>query len=77
LSLSRLWLFVVFITFVAVGAVATIGIARVYVGVHYPGDIMGGIGCGFVSALLVTVVRPFVEPLLTSIIHIAERLHLA
>ncbi|GAC1627404.1 MAG: hypothetical protein NVS4B11_24670 [Ktedonobacteraceae bacterium] len=54
-----------------------IGIARVYVGVHYPGDIIGGIGCGFVSALLMTAARPFVEPLLKYIIHIAERLHLA
>lgn len=77
LRFSRLWVFVLSITVVAVVAVAMIGIARVYVGVHYPGDIIGGVGCGFVSALLVTAARPFVEPLLTSIIHIAERLHLA
>jgi len=29
------------------------GIARVYVGVHYPYDILGGIGVGFVGAFIV------------------------
>lgn len=31
----------------------TIGLARIFVGVHYPGDILGGIGVGILSGLIV------------------------
>lgn len=73
----RVVLFVGILTLVAVGAMATIGVARVYVGVHYPGDILGGIACGFLAALLITALRPVLEPILAFIIQVAERLHLA
>lgn len=62
---------------IALAAVATIGLARVYVGIHYLGDILGGFLCGFLAALLVTTIRTRVEPVLRRIIQLAERLHLA
>ncbi len=77
LGFSGTWLFVIGVTIVALGAVTAIGVARVYVGVHYPGDIIGGVVCGFIGALLVTAARPLVAPLLTFTIRIAEHLHLA
>jgi undecaprenyl-diphosphatase len=33
----------------------TIGVARIYVGVHYPGDILGGAIDGLIAALLITL----------------------
>jgi undecaprenyl-diphosphatase len=54
-----------------------LGYARVYVGVHYPGDIAGGIIIGAISGLLVTWIRPLAAPILTEFIATAERLHLA
>lgn len=58
-------------------AVVIIGVARVYVGVHYPADIAGGIGCGMLAALLLTALRPWIAPLLDVCVRLAERLHLA
>lgn len=62
---------------VALLAAVTIGFARVYVGVHYPGDIAGGAACGFVAASLLVILRPRLEPVLDGIIGLAERLRLA
>ncbi len=77
LGLSKAWFFVIGVTIVALGAVAAIGLGRVYVGVHYPGDILGGAICGLIGALLVTALCPLMEPVLAGIIRIAERLHVA
>jgi len=77
LGLSRMVLFVGILTLLALGAMATIGVARVYIGVHYPGDILGGVACGFLAALLITALRRVLEPILAFIIQVAERLHLA
>lgn len=62
---------------VALVAAGVIGVARVYVGVHYPGDIAGGAACGFVAASLLTIGRSSLFPLLDRCVALAERLHLA
>jgi undecaprenyl-diphosphatase len=73
----RLLVVAVLVAIVAVGAVLTIGLARIYVGVHYPADIVGGAACGLLAALLLTALRPWVHPLLDRGIHLIERVHLA
>lgn len=54
-----------------------IGVARVYAGVHYPGDIVVGALCGFVGSVFVVALRPVMEPLLATVVRLAERVHLA
>lgn len=61
----------------AVVALCWIGVARVYTGVHYPGDIAVGVLCGFVGSVFAVALRPVVEPLLTSVVGVAERARLA
>ncbi len=73
----RLLLVSMLLALVAAGAVGTIGVARVYVGVHYPADIAGGMACGLLAAVLLTALRPWVHPLLDRCIHLTERLRLA
>jgi undecaprenyl-diphosphatase len=53
-----------------VAAAALIGLGRVLVGVHYPGDIAAGALVGIASA--VVVVR-LARPLLGSLVRLAER----
>jgi undecaprenyl-diphosphatase len=62
---------------VAVVALCWVGVARVYTGVHYPGDIVVGVLCGFVGSVFAVALRPVVEPLVTSFIGLAERVRLA
>jgi membrane-associated phospholipid phosphatase len=57
--------------------VSWIGIARVYTGVHYPGDIVVGVLCGFVGSVLAVALRPALEPLLAPMVRIAERVRAA
>lgn len=62
---------------VALLALFWIGLARVYTGVHYPGDIAAGALCGFVGCVFAVALRPFVTPFLNLAIQLAERFHLA
>ncbi len=62
---------------VGVAAAVFIGVARVYVGVHYPGDIAGGALSGAAAAGIATALRKPLEPLLGAIVRVAERLRLA
>ena len=55
----------------------SIGIARVFVGVHYPGDILGGALSGIVAAGLVTALRRPLRVPTDALLHLAERTHLA
>jgi undecaprenyl-diphosphatase len=62
---------------VALLVLGWIGIARVYTGVHYPGDIVVGTLCGFVGSVFAVALRPVLEPLLAPLIRVAERVRVA
>ncbi len=62
---------------VALVALVWIGVARIYVGVHYPGDIAAGAGCGLVGGMLATALRPIASSVFDPLIRLAERLRLA
>jgi len=61
----------------AVVITAAIGVARVYVGVHYPGDILGGAVCGVIGALIAVALLRIAEPILAVVVGVAARLRLA
>jgi len=61
----------------AVLLACSIGIARVFVGVHYPGDILGGAGSGLVAAGIVTALRRPLRVPTDTLLRAASRLHLA
>jgi len=50
------------------------GISRIFVGVHYPGDILGAIILSFVTSLLVLVLRNKIDPLPSFIIRVYRRM---
>jgi len=55
----------------------TIGVARIYVGVHYPGDILGGALDGLIAAFVVTFVRWWLRQPTNAVLRFAQVLHLA
>jgi undecaprenyl-diphosphatase len=61
----------------AILVACSIGIARVFVGVHYPGDILGGALSGIVAAGLVTALRRPLRVPTDALLRIAERTRLA
>lgn len=62
---------------IALLAAALIGFARVYVGVHYPHDILGGALCGLIGALLARLLVGPLDAVYRLIVRIAEALRLA
>ena len=58
-------------------AAVTIAFARVYVGVHYPGDVLGGAICGILGGLIALALRPLLAPLLTPLIRALGQVGLA
>jgi undecaprenyl-diphosphatase len=62
---------------VAAATLCWIGLARVYTGVHYPGDILAGTLCGFLGSVFAVALRPVVAPLLLTTFRLAERVYLA
>ncbi len=56
----------------------SIGLARIFVGVHYPGDIVGGAISGLFAAAIITIVRRhWLQSPTRAVITFAQRLHLA
>ena len=53
------------------------GFSRVYAGVAYPSDILGGAALGVVVTLAVGLVLRRIEPLPTLVLRLAQRLYLA
>lgn len=74
---ARLRQLAVIIALVGVVFALYIGVSRIYVGVHYPGDILGGVGCGAIGAAVASGARRFTAPVLNPIVRLAERLKLA
>jgi undecaprenyl-diphosphatase len=54
-----------------------IGIARIFVGVHYPGDILGGAIDGLVAAFLVTLLRRRLAQPTNAVLRFAQKLRIA
>ena len=57
LTLSRTLIYPGLITLLALGMGCLIGFARVFVGVHYPDDILGGALDGLIAAIIITLIR--------------------
>jgi len=50
-----------------------VGVARVYVGVHYPADIAGGALVGFLSSALVNKGKTLLEPFMAWLLNIYSK----
>ena len=61
----------------ALASAALIGFARVYDGVHYPHDIVGGALCALVGVIVALALLPLLDNLYRPIIRAAEALRLA
>lgn len=72
--LLRVPLLLVAIAFVVA---CCIGLARVYVGVHYPGDVLGGAIDGLLAAFVVNILRQRMRRPTNAVLHFAHTLRLA
>ncbi len=61
----------------AIVIACTIGLARVYVGLHYPVDILGGAIDGLIAALVVTVLYRLLQQPTNAVLRFAQILHVA
>ncbi|GHO83537.1 phosphatase PAP2 family protein [Dictyobacter formicarum] len=62
---------------VALAMACIIGIARVFVGVHYPGDIVGGAVSGLCASALVTALRRWLHNPTERVLSFVQRIRLA
>ncbi len=67
----------VLLLIVAFVIACTIGVARIYVGVHYPGDILGGAIDGLIAALFITLLRRWLRHPTYAVLRFARKLRLA
>jgi len=75
---ARPLLYPLLLMMLAIVMACVIGVARVFVGVHYPGDIIGGAITGTVSAAIVTTLRSRVFQRPTGVVlNFAQRLRVA
>ena len=54
-----------------------VGISRIFVGTHYPGDVLGGAAVGLAAAVFVWKLRAVFDPITSFLIGVARRLKLA
>ncbi|HET8912926.1 MAG TPA: phosphatase PAP2 family protein [Ktedonobacteraceae bacterium] len=53
-----------------------VGIGRVFVGVHYPGDVIGGAIDGLIAACIITMLRHLLQRPTTAVLQFASRIQL-
>ncbi len=56
---------------------SSIGLARIFVGVHYPGDILGGAIDGLVAAFFVTLLRRWLHKPTSTLLQVAQKWRVA
>ncbi len=61
----------------AIVIACSIGLARVFVGIHYPVDILGGAIDGLIAALLVTMLSRWLQQVTDTVLQFAQVLHVA
>lgn len=69
--------FLSLLTIVAFVIACSIGLARIYVGVHYPGDIIGGALDGLAASAVVTALRRWLRRPTRAVLKVAETLRVA
>ena len=62
---------------VALALAVIMCLARVYVGVHYPGDVTVGALIGGLLALAISLFDPYLDRLIAPALNVAKRLHVA
>ena len=62
---------------VLLGVAVVFALSRVYAGVFYPLDVLGGAAIGAVASLLAAMLLQWVEPLPTKVLRIARAIYLA
>lgn len=65
------------LTGIALVFACSVGLARVFVGVHYPGDIVGGAVDGLIAAAIATLLRQKLRQPTTAVLRLAHTLRLA